>query len=79
MAHKDSKWPKIETVLAIKKEDSARLCEVFKTSEWKNKSGFFNVKYYNTENIVLQHMSVKEQVFNAIKYRWEEVNRFLIS
>ena len=44
MAHKNSKWPKIETAIAIKKEDSARLCELFNTCEWKkeNKSGFFD-------------------------------------
>ena len=78
MAHKESKWPKIETAIAIKKEDCARLCEIFNTAEWKkiNNSIFFDVKYYNPENIISQHMSVKEQNFNAIKKRWEEVNRF---
>ena len=78
MAHPDSKWPKIKTAIAIKKEDTAHLCELFNTREWKklNKSGFFDVKYYNPENIIFEHMSVKEQVFNAIKNRWEEVNRF---
>ena len=42
MAHKDSK-----TAIANKKEDSARLCELFDTGEWKqlNKSGFSDVKY----------------------------------
>ena len=29
MAHKDSKWPKIETAKAFKKQDSDRLCELF--------------------------------------------------
>ena len=77
MVHHDSKWPKIETATAIKKEDSARLCELFNNGDWKkfNKSGFFDVKYYNPENIIFQHMSVKEQVFNAIENRWEEANR----
>ena len=41
-----------------------------------NKSGFFDVKYYNPENIIFQHLSVKEQVFNPIKNRSEEVSRF---
>ena len=42
MAHLGSKWPKIETAIAIKREDSARLCELFNTGEWKklNKSSF---------------------------------------
>ena len=35
MAHKDSKWPKIETAKAIRKEDSDRLCELFNSGEWK--------------------------------------------
>ena len=34
------------------------------------------MKYYNLENVIFQHMFVKEQVFNAIKNRWEEVSRF---
>ena len=78
MAHKESYWFKIETAIAIKKEDSACLCDLFNTGEWKklNKSGFFDVKDYNPENIIFQHMSVREQVFNAIRNSWEEVNRF---
>ena len=31
MAHKDSKWPKIDTSVTFKKEDSTRLCELFNT------------------------------------------------
>ena len=41
-----------------------------------NKSGFFDVKYHNPEKIIFQHMSVEEQVFNPVKKRLEEVNRF---
>ena len=53
MAHKDSKWPKIEIAKAIKKEDSDRFCELFNSSEWKtlNKSGFFKI------NITTQKIS----------------------
>ena len=71
MAHKDSTWAKIETAMAIKIEDGARLCEVFSTGKWikLNQSSFFEVKYYNPENIIFQHMNVKEQVFNPIKNR----------
>ena len=76
--HKDSKWPKIETAMAIRKEDSARLCELLNTCERKkfNKSFFFDVKYHNHENIIFQDMSAEEQIFNVIKHRCEEVNRF---
>ena len=60
--------------MAIKKEDIARLCELFNTCEWKklNESGSFDVKYYNPEKTIFQNMSVKEQVFNAIKNRPEK-------
>ena len=69
MACIDFNWPKIKTAIAIKKEDIGPLCEVFNTGKWKklNKSGFSDVKNYSPENIIFQHMSVKEQVFNAIK------------
>ena len=78
MAHKDSKWLEIQTAIEIQKEDRARLCELFNTGEGRklNKSGPFDVKFYNPENIILQHISVKEQVFNAFKNKWEEVNFF---
>ena len=78
MADKGSKWPKIETTTTVKKkEDSARLLELFNTGEEKkiNKKDFFDVKYYNPENIIFQHMSVKEQVCNATRKKWEEANR----
>ena len=69
MAHKNSKRPRIETAIAIKKQDSALLCKLYKNCEWKtlNKSSFFDVKYYNPKNIIFQHMSVKEQSLDAIK------------
>ena len=78
MAQPDSKWPAIETAKAIRLEDSDYLCELFNNGEWKNlnKAGFSKVKYYNPENIVFQHMSVKEKVFNDRKNRYEEINRF---
>ena len=78
MAHKDSKWPKKEITLAIKKQNSARLYEFFNTGQGKklNKSRFFHSKYYQPKNIIFQHMSFKEHVFNAIKNRWEEMSRF---
>ena len=78
MAHPDSKWPKIETAKAIRHDCRDYLCELFKNGEWKNlnKTGSFKVKYYNPENIVFQHMSPKENLFNDRKNRYEEMNRF---
>ena len=61
MAHEESTWPAIETAKAIELEDSDPLCELFNNREWKNlnKTGFFEVKYYNPEDVILQHMAVK--------------------
>ena len=54
MAHKDSKWLKKETAVAIKQEENNHLCEFFTTGEWDNlnKLGFFKVKKYNPKDIV---------------------------
>ena len=78
MAHPDSKWPKIEFAKAIDVEDSDCLCELFNNGEWKNlnKTGFFKVSYYNRQEIIFQHMTVKGNVFNARKNRYEQINRF---
>ena len=59
MAHKGSKWPKIETAVAINQEDSNCICEVFNTGEWKKiyKSGFFKVNYYNPKDNVFQYIN----------------------
>ena len=78
MAHPDSKWPAIETAKAIIIEDSNYLCELFINGDWKslNKSGVFKVRYYNPEEIIFQLMSVKENVFNDRRNRYEEINRF---
>ena len=78
MAHPDSKRPAIETAKAINIEDSNYLCELFNNGNWKslNKSGFFKIRYYNAKEIIFQHMSVKENVFNDRKNRYEEISRF---
>ena len=78
MAHEKSTWPKIETAKAIRPEDSKHLCELFNNKEWKNlnKTRFFKVKYYNPNHLVLQHMAIKEDVFNETKNKYECVNRF---
>ena len=74
MAHDDSK----ETAKAINPKDCDVYCELFNTGEWKtfNKTGFFKIKYHNPENLILQHMAVKEDVYNETKHKCECVNRF---
>ena len=78
MAHEKSTWPAIETAKAINPEDSEVYCKLFNTGEWAslNKTGFFKVKYHNPENLILQHMAVKEDVYNETKNKSENVNRF---
>ena len=41
-----------------------------------NKTGFFKVSTHNPKENEFQHMSVKENVFNDRKNRYEEINRF---
>ena len=78
MAHEKSTWPAIETAKAINPEDSEVYCKLFNTGEWAslNKTGFFKVKYYNPENLILQHMAVKGDVYNETENKSENVNRF---
>ena len=77
-AHKNSKWPKIETAKAIKKEDNDRLCGLFNSGEWRtlNKSVVFRIRYYNAKDILFAQLSVKKQSLNENKIRYEEINRF---
>ena len=51
---------------------------MFNNGNWKglNKSGFFKARYYNPKEIVFQHVSLEEIVFNDRKNRYEEINRF---
>ena len=78
MTHLDWEWPEIKTAKVIRPEDSDYLCELFSNREWKNlnKTGFFKVSYHNPKEIIFQRMSVKENVFNDRKHRFEEINRF---
>ena len=66
MAHLLSMWPAIETAKAINPEDSDVYCKFFNTGEWASlkKTRFFKVKHHNPENLILQHMAVKEDVYN---------------
>ena len=78
MARDDSTWPAIETAKPLNPEDSEVYCELFNTSEWQtlNKTRFPKVKYHNPENLILQHMAVKEGVYDATEHNYECVNRF---
>ena len=80
MAHLDSKWLKIESAKAVEIEDSKCFCELFIIGERKNlnKTGFFKMRYFYPKEIFFRHMSVKGEIFNDRKNRYEENNRFRI-
>ena len=77
-AHEKSTWPAIGTAKAVNPEGIEVYCKLFNTGEWASfkKTGFSKVKYHNPENLILQHMAVKEDVYNEAKNKSEKVNRF---
>ena len=78
MAYPDSNWLKKVTAKANNIEVSDRLCSLFNNKTWKNlnKSGFDKVNHYNHKETFLQLMSVRGNVFNNRKHKYEEINRF---
>ena len=74
----NSTWPKIETAYPFKKYMSDAVCSLFDSGRWNelNRSAFLTVKYHNPENLVFQHIPVKEKIENPYKNnRLEEINR----
>ena len=75
---RNSTWPKIETAYPLKKHMNESICTLFNSGRWNelNRSAFLTVKYHNPENIMFQHLPVKEKVKNPYKNnRLEEINR----
>ena len=75
---KDSIWPKIETAYPFKKYMADAICTLFNSGRWNelNRSAFLTIKYHNPENLIFQHLPVKEKIKNPYKNnRLEEINR----
>ena len=75
---KNSTWPKIETAYPFKKYMCDVVCTLFNSGRWDeiNRSAFLTVKYHNPENLIFQHLTVKEKIENPYKNnRLEEINR----
>ena len=75
---KNSTWPKIETAYPFKKKMSDAVCRLFNSGRWNelNRSAFLTVKYHNPENLIFQHIPIKEKIKNPYKNnRLEEINR----
>ena len=75
---KNSTWPKIETSYPFKKYMNESICSLFNNRRWNelNRSAFLTVKYHNPENLIFQHLPIKEKIKNPYKNnRLEEINR----
>ena len=75
---KDSTWPKIETAYPFKKYMNDAICYLFNSGKWNQlkRSAFLTIKYHNPENLIFQHLPVKEKIKNPYKNnRLEEINR----
>ena len=54
------------------------ICILFNSGKWNelNRSTFLTVKYHNPENLIFQHLLIKEKIKNPYKNnRLEEINR----
>ena len=71
-------WPKIETAHPYKKYMNESICTFFNSGKWNefNRSAFLTVNYHNPENLIFQHLPIKEQIKKPFKNnRLEEVSR----
>ena len=75
---KNSTWPKIETAYPFKKHMNEAICYLFNSGKWNqlNRSAFLTIKYHNPENLIFQHLPIKEKINNPYKNnRLEEINK----
>ena len=75
---KNSTWHKIETAYPFKKYMNDAICTLFNSGRWNelNRSASLTIKYHNPEDLVFQHLPIKEKVKNPNKNnRSEEINR----
>ena len=75
---KNSTWLKIETAYPFKKYMNNAICTLFNSGRWNelNRSAFLTIKYHNPENLIFQHLPLKEKIKNPYKNnRLEEINR----
>ena len=57
---------------------SDSICSLFNSGRWDelNRSAFLTIEYHNPENLISQHLPVKEKIKNPYKNnRLEEINR----
>ena len=66
---KNSNWPKIETAYPVKKHMKDSICTLFNSGKWNelNRSAFLTVNCHNPENLIFQHLPIKEKIENPYK------------
>ena len=69
MWDKSSIYPKIETVYAFTPDMNDELVEKFNNQTFTQGSAILKIKYFNSKNLIVQHLPVKKKV-NKI-----EINR----
>ena len=62
MLDKASIYPRKETGYAFTPGMNDQLVEKFNTQTFTQGSAFLKIKYYNPENLIVQHLPVKEKV-----------------
>ena len=63
---KNSTWPKIEASYPFKKYMNESICTLFNSGRWNelNRSAVLTIKYHNPENLIFQHLPIKEKINN---------------
>ena len=66
---KNSTWPEIGTSYPFKIFMNESVCSLFNSGIWNelNRSAFLTVKYHNPENLIFQHLPIKEKIKNPYK------------
>ena len=64
-----STWPAIETVYLFKKHVNDAVCEILIGGRWDelSLSAFFSIKYHKPENLIFQHLLVREKLLTLKK------------
>ena len=62
MWDENSIYPRIETGYAYTKDMNDELVEKFNNQTFTQGSAILKIKYYNPENLIVQHLAIKEKV-----------------
>jgi hypothetical protein len=75
MSHINSEYPKAESARVFdKSREKQEFLELFNSRKFRPKCGIFHIEYFNPKDLILQHLTVKDNV--KIDKSNGEVNRF---